>query len=68
MASFVHRCPNLGTIVWKFRKLSIAMFHDAWPDEPDSESFNFEQKEEIHWCPRMPPARSFPASLFPTFP
>ena len=43
LASFVHRCPNLGTIIWKFRNLSISMFSEAWPDEPDFDSFSFEQ-------------------------
>ena len=38
LASFVHRCPNLGAIIWKFRNLSISMFSEAWPDEPDIES------------------------------
>ena len=68
IASFVHRCPNLGTVIWKFKNLSCAMLQTAWPENPEFESFKFHEDDEIHWCPRMPPARAFPAHFYSTFP
>ena len=67
LSSFVHRCLNLGTVIWKFRNLFIALLRDAWPEIPDFESLHFEQNGEIHWYPRMPPARPFPQTFYPTF-
>ena len=66
-ASFVHRCPSLGTVVCKFRNLSVAMLQVAWSENPDFDSFNFDNDDEIHWCPRMPSARPFPQGLFSAF-
>ena len=68
IASFVHRCPNLGTVIWKFKNLSCAMLQTAWPDNPEYESLKFHEDAETHWCPRMPPARTFPNNLFAAFP
>ena len=68
IASFVHRCPNLGTVIWKFKKLSCAMLQAAWPENPDFESLRFHEDAEIHWCPRMPSARTFPNNFFTAFP
>ena len=68
IASFVHRCPNLGTVIWKFKNLSCAMLQTAWPEHPDFESVKFQDVAEIHWCPRVPPARIFPNTFFAAFP
>ena len=68
IASFVHRCPNLGTVIWKFKNLSCAMLQAAWPENPEFESIKFHEDAEVHWCPRMPPARTFPNNFFAAFP
>ena len=68
LASFVHRCPNLGTVIWKFKNLSYTMLKAAWPENPEFESLKFHEDAEIHWCPRMPSARTFPNSFFTAFP
>ena len=67
LASFVHRCPNLGTVIWKLRNLSTTMLQQAWPENPDFDSFDFGNDDEIHWCPRMPPARPFSQGFFAAF-
>ena len=68
IASFVHRCPNLGTVIWKFKHLSYTMLRVAWPENPEFESFKFDEDAEIHRCPRMPSARTFPNNFFTAFP
>ena len=68
LASFVHRCPSLGTIIWKFKNLSFTMLQTAWPEHPEFASLKFDEESEVHWCPRMPVARTFPDGLFTTFP
>ena len=68
LASFVHRCPNLGTVIWKFKNLSFTMLQEAWPEHPDFGSFQFDEDAEVHWCPRMPSARTFRDGFFAAFP
>ena len=68
MASFVHRCPNLGTIIWKFRNLSLTLLENAWPNEPDFQSLQFDKNDDVHWCLRMPPAKPFPPLFFHSAP
>ena len=68
LASFVHRCPNLGAIIWKFKNLSCAMLQDAWPEDPVFEECKFHEDSETHWCPRMPAARAFPSRFLAAFP
>ena len=43
------------------------MLQEAWPENSDFDSFNFDKDDEIHWCPRMPPARPFPEGLSAAF-
>ena len=43
------------------------MLQEAWLENPDFESFNFDNDDEIHWCPRIPSARPFPEGFFAAF-
>ena len=64
LAPFVRRCPNLGTVIWKFRNLSLALLKNAWPENPPYDAYGFGCSSEKHWCMRMPPAKEFPGAFF----
>ena len=68
LAPFVRRCPNLGTVIWKFRNLSLALLKNAWPENPPYDAYGFGCSSEKHWCMRMPPAKEFPGAFFLAMP
>ena len=68
IATFVHCCPNLGTVIWKFRNLSLAILEQAWPGDCSFSELDFANNQDKHWCLRMPPAKPFPPNFFLAMP